>query len=79
MFGVNQAEWQARMPPLTRENQAVVEIWRFCAGWNPALFELAVAVHPVDDVDLLLQQLQLLRARLDAHEATQRKAAHGPK
>jgi hypothetical protein len=73
MFGLSEADWRARMPPLTRENEQAFAVWQFCEGWNPERLPLAVAWHGVEDVDLLITQLHLLRDRIEARERARRE------
>lgn len=57
------------MPPLTRDNETVLEIWRFCGGWNPQSLPMALAFYEVGDVDLCIGQLLLLRDLMDKRSA----------
>jgi hypothetical protein len=35
--------------------------WRWCGGWNPALWPLYAALHEVPDWPLLIELLEVIR------------------
>lgn len=70
-------QWLAGQPELTRDNELVKSVWRFCGGWNPQALPLAAAYYGIDDMDMLIEQLLLLRDTIGAHQAALREAGHG--
>lgn len=73
---MTQEQWLQSRPALTQENELALEVWRFCAGWNPQAVPLAAAFYGVEDLAGLIDRLLVIRDRIDAHKAAQ-QAAHG--
>lgn len=71
---MTQEQWQAGRQPLSAENEVVLDVWRFCGGWNPAVLPIAAEFYGVEDVEFLIVQLIVLRDTIDAHRAAQRRA-----
>lgn len=53
----------------------MLEVWRFCGGWQPQALPVALAVYDVPDADLLIDQLLLLRDLIDRRAALERERA----
>ncbi len=51
-----------------------LRVWNFCGGWDPVRIPYAVAYFNAPDVDLLVELLMVIRARIDARQAAQREA-----
>lgn len=71
MMGLNAEQWAAKRPALTRDNEVVLEVWRFCGGWQPGILPLAAVYHGAEDLDFLVSQLLTLRDLIEAHHAAQ--------
>jgi hypothetical protein len=66
-------QWMKSRPDLSSENSLALEVWRFCAGWNPERLPIAVAYFGVEDVDLLIAQLITIDSAINAHQTAQTK------
>ena len=47
----------------------VLQVWQFCGGWKPEMFDLAIAYYQVRDVERLLDGLMVLRGVVDKRAA----------
>jgi hypothetical protein len=63
--------WRSSRPRLTRDNELVIAVWNFCAGWNPQALPLALAYYEIQDADFMIAQLLALRRKIDEHAAAQ--------
>lgn len=77
-MGLSEADWRRMAPPLTRDNDQVLDVWAFCEGWNPERLAIAVEYFGVRDVDALIDGLQVLRDTLRKHAKAQQEVSHGP-
>lgn len=73
-MGMSEAQIAASRPALSEDNQRVLDVWRFCEGWNLERLPLAVAWFAVTDVDALIEQLQTLRNAVEQQQALRRAA-----
>lgn len=71
---MNEAQWEASRPLLTRDNELVIEVWNFCGGWKPEFVPFAAAYYGVEDLDMLIAQLLAVRRVTEAHERAIRGA-----
>lgn len=68
------AQWRAGRPRLSPANEVVIDVWRFCDGWNPDRIPMAAAYYGVDDLEFLVKQLLALDDTIRAHKDAQQKA-----
>lgn len=52
----------------------VLQVWQFCGGWKPEVFDLAIAYYDVRDVGRLIDGLLVLRGVVDKRAALEAKA-----
>lgn len=60
-------QWARSRPALAPDNEVALDVWAWCEGWNPDRVPFAAGYFGVQDLDLLMWQLQIIRDRIAAH------------